>query len=102
MQDRAFLLHTHGVTIFHEDLCHTEFLEDLFTRYKFTHVVHLAAQAGVRYSLQNPLAYIRANVECQVALLEVMRKYPVSEGGGCKVYRHWGVAGVIRKRQVLI
>ena len=88
MQDRAFILHTLGVTIYHEDLCHTEFLEDLFTKYKFTHVAHLAAQAGVRYSLQNPLAYIRANVECQVALLEVMRRYPVSDDGSCKVYIH--------------
>ena len=78
LQDRAFALHNLGVTIYHEDLCHTEFLEDIFVKYNFTHVTHLAAQAGVRYSLENPLAYIRANVECQVALLEVLRKYPVS------------------------
>ncbi|KAI0226829.1 UDP-glucuronate 4-epimerase 4 [Lamellibrachia satsuma] len=75
-KDRAFALHNLGVTVYHEDLCHTEFLEDIFVKYNFTHVTHLAAQAGVRYSLENPLAYIRANVECQVALLEVLRKYP--------------------------
>jgi len=36
-------------------------------------VVHLAAQAGVRYSLVNPGAYIRANVEGQLAMLEACR-----------------------------
>ena len=79
LQNRAFILHKLGVTVYHEDLCHTEFLEDIFTRYNFTHVTHLAAQAGVRYSLENPLAYVRANVECQIVLLEVLRKYPVSK-----------------------
>ncbi|KAI0226828.1 UDP-glucuronate 4-epimerase 4 [Lamellibrachia satsuma] len=75
-KDRAFILHNFGVTIYHEDLCHTEFLEDVFVKYNFTHVTHLAAQTGIRNSSENPLAYIRANVECQVALLEVLRKYP--------------------------
>lgn len=36
-------------------------------------VVHLAAQAGVRYSLENPQAYITANVSGQLAILEAMR-----------------------------
>lgn len=39
-------------------------------------VVHLAAQAGVRYSLINPYAYIKANVEGQVALIEACRRLP--------------------------
>jgi UDP-glucuronate 4-epimerase len=37
-------------------------------------IIHLAAQAGVRYSLTNPLAYIDANVRGQVVLLEAARK----------------------------
>jgi UDP-glucuronate 4-epimerase len=36
-------------------------------------VVHLAAQAGVRYSIENPQAYITANVLGQLAILEAMR-----------------------------
>jgi UDP-glucuronate 4-epimerase len=48
----------------------------LFKKYKFTHVAHLAAQAGVRYSLKNPLAYVKSNIECFVVLLEVLRNYP--------------------------
>ncbi len=38
-----------------------------------TGVIHLAAQAGVRYSLENPYAYVQANVMGQVVLLEAAR-----------------------------
>ncbi|SMH57930.1 SDR family NAD(P)-dependent oxidoreductase [Azospirillum agricola] len=44
-----------------------------------TGVVHLAAQAGVRYSLENPYAYVDANVTGQVALLEAARRMPKLE-----------------------
>ncbi|MGB8273835.1 MAG: NAD-dependent epimerase/dehydratase family protein [Alphaproteobacteria bacterium] len=37
-------------------------------------VIHLAAQAGVRYSLENPFAYTHANVEGQLVLLEAARR----------------------------
>lgn len=39
-----------------------------------THIVHLAAQAGVRYSFTNPYAYVDANLMGQVVLLEAARK----------------------------
>ena len=39
-------------------------------------IVHLAAQAGVRYSLVNPYAYLRSNIEGQVVLLEAARRLP--------------------------
>ncbi|MBV9587722.1 MAG: NAD-dependent epimerase/dehydratase family protein [Alphaproteobacteria bacterium] len=39
-------------------------------------IIHLAAQAGVRYSLSQPLAYVDANVKGQVVLLEAARKLP--------------------------
>ena len=41
-----------------------------------THIVHLAAQAGVRYSLVNPYAYITANVMGQVVMQELARALP--------------------------
>jgi len=41
-----------------------------------THIVHLAAQAGVRYSLVNPYAYVTANVMGQVVMQEVARALP--------------------------
>jgi UDP-glucuronate 4-epimerase len=39
-------------------------------------VVHLAAQAGVRYSLENPYSYIESNVMGQVVMLEAVRRLP--------------------------
>jgi len=41
-----------------------------------THIVHLAAQAGVRYSLENPYVYISSNLMGQVSMLELARKLP--------------------------
>ena len=45
----------------------------LFARERFARVVHLAAQAGVRYSLQDPHAYVRSNVEGTLNILEGCR-----------------------------
>ena len=41
-----------------------------------THVVHLAAQAGVRYSMVNPYAYVQANVMGHLVMLEAARRLP--------------------------
>ena len=49
----------------------------IFEKTPFTHVVHLAAQAGVRYSLQNPYAYLDSNISGFLNVLEVCRCYPV-------------------------
>ena len=46
-------------------------------------IIHLAAQAGVRYSLENPYVYIQANIMSQVVLLEAARTLPKLE---CFVY----------------
>ena len=52
-----------------------EAVGELFARHRdMTHVIHLAAQAGVRYSLIDPYAYIDANVMGMVVLLEEARK----------------------------
>ncbi|MBI9035729.1 MAG: NAD-dependent epimerase [Bacteroidales bacterium] len=48
-------------------------LEELFTTENFTHVVNLAAQAGVRYSIENPHAYVQSNVVGYVNILECCR-----------------------------
>ena len=44
-----------------------------------THILHLAAQPGVRYSLENPLAYVEANVLGQGVVLELARRLPKLE-----------------------
>ena len=48
-------------------------LEHLFDQHSFSHVVHLGAQAGVRYSLENPRAYIDANISGTLNILECCR-----------------------------
>lgn len=59
------------------DLCNKELLIETFEREKFDYVVNLAAQPGVRYSLENPDAYINSNIIGFQNLLEACRKFPV-------------------------
>ncbi len=49
----------------------------LFNEHKFDRVVHLAAQAGVRYSLENPQAYLDSNIQGFLNILEACRHFPV-------------------------
>ncbi len=49
----------------------------LFERERFDTVIHLAAQAGVRYSLTHPQAYVDANITGFLNILEACRAYPV-------------------------
>lgn len=56
------------------DLANAEAVSRLFNTNRFSHVVNLAAQAGVRYSLENPLAYIHSNILGFTHLLEACRK----------------------------
>jgi UDP-glucuronate 4-epimerase len=55
------------------DLADREGIAELFVREKFARVVHMGAQAGVRYSIQNPLAYIDSNVVGFANILEGCR-----------------------------
>jgi UDP-glucuronate 4-epimerase len=55
------------------DLADRQKMADLFKREKFKRVINLAAQAGVRYSIQNPLAYIDSNVVGFANVLEGCR-----------------------------
>ncbi len=55
------------------DLANRDAMRLLFEKYSFDRVVHLAAQAGVRYSLENPLAYIDANLVGTTNVLEGCR-----------------------------
>lgn len=59
------------------DLVDKEALMGLFEREKFDVVVHLAAQAGVRYSLSHPEVYIQSNIMAFLNILECCRFYPV-------------------------
>ena len=55
------------------DICDKSKIDELFAREKFDVVVNLAAQAGVRYSIENPYAYIESNIVGFLNILEASR-----------------------------
>ena len=60
---RAKLLKEAGIAIISGDILDFDDLNKSVENHQTTHFVHLAAQAGVRYSVTHPHAYIKANVE---------------------------------------
>ena len=59
------------------DISDKAFIDDLFDKYHFDIVVNLAAQAGVRYSIDHPDVYIESNVIGFFNILEAVRNHPV-------------------------
>lgn len=59
------------------DISNKELVDSLFAEYNFDIVVNLAAQAGVRYSIENPDSYIHSNIIGFYSILEACRHYPV-------------------------
>jgi len=71
---RLKLLKTHPNFSFHKlDLSETGVLESTLGKTRVTHILHLAAQAGVRYSLKNPHSYVQSNVVGHLNILEYAR-----------------------------
>ncbi len=64
-------------TFFKGNIADKELINSIFEKYKPTVVVNLAAQAGVRYSITNPDAYIESNLIGFFNILEACRNYPV-------------------------
>lgn len=63
------------LTFYRNDICNKSFLDDLFEKEQFEIVINLAAQAGVRYSLINPQAYIDSNIQGFFNILEACRHH---------------------------
>jgi UDP-glucuronate 4-epimerase len=59
------------------DIADRQAIADLFASQRFDRVIHLAAQAGVRYSIDNPMAYADANIIGHLAILEGCRRNQV-------------------------
>ena len=59
------------------DICDDAKLKKVFKKEKPDVVIHLAAQAGVRYSIENPKSYINSNLVGFANILEMCRQYPV-------------------------
>ena len=61
------------------DLKDKDDIDNLFSNEKFDMVINLAAQAGVRYSIDNPYAYVDSNLIGFINILEAMRNYDVKK-----------------------
>ena len=68
-----------NITFVRGDVCDVDKLKETIREHNITRFIHLAAQAGVRYSLDHPLEYTRNNVDCTVNLLEVLVELGLKE-----------------------
>lgn len=73
---RAAILKNQGIEILEADLNDAEALKTLFVKHPFTHLLNLAAQAGVRYARENPHAYLSSNINGFLMILEQLRQHP--------------------------
>lgn len=78
-ESRIEELKKRGIRFEKGDVCDVERLKQVIQDNKITRIVHLAAQAGVRYSLDHPFEYTRNNIDCTVYLLEVMNELDLAE-----------------------
>lgn len=77
-QSRLEILGKYNNFNFHKvDLKDKATVDHIFETYQPTHVINLAAQAGVRYSIENPYAYVDSNLTGFMNILEACRNYPV-------------------------
>ncbi|HKU06634.1 MAG TPA: SDR family NAD(P)-dependent oxidoreductase, partial [Bradyrhizobium sp.] len=70
----AILRASKGFEFEHADLADRTAIAESFARHRFATVIHLAAQAGVRHSIEHPNAYADANLEGFVNILEGCRR----------------------------
>ncbi len=75
----AILENFNNYKLYRGDLSDESLVEQIFTENKIDQVCHLAAQAGVRYSLENPQVYIKSNIVAFVNILEAARNYNIKD-----------------------
>lgn len=73
---RAAELAKLGISVLEGDVRDDGTFEAAVERHETTHLLHLAAQAGVRYSLDNPKAYLESNIDGFLNVLELCRAHP--------------------------
>jgi len=74
---RRLLKDRKGFTFYKADIADSRKMDDIFSSHRIDKICHLAAQAGVRYSLENPFAYIRSNVQGTTVIFELARRHKV-------------------------
>lgn len=75
-KNRASELQKQGIEVVHADIQERDLIKLLMLKHGITHVVHLAAQAGVRHSLSHPDDYVASNLHGFVSILETCRHFP--------------------------
>ncbi len=73
----SILMSYKAFTFLKKDISDKEVLDFVFKNETLDYVIHLAAQAGVRHSIEHPDSYIKSNVIGFYNILELCRKYPV-------------------------
>jgi UDP-glucuronate 4-epimerase len=68
-----------SVKVYRSDITNREALESIFKEHNFDAVAHLAAQAGVRYSLEFPEVYVQSNYVGTFNILDLAKKYNVKK-----------------------
>ena len=76
-RDRLAQIDNKKFNFIEADLEDEKLLNDIFKKHQFDIVVNLAAQAGVRYSITNPKAYISSNISGFMNILECSRNYDI-------------------------
>ena len=78
-------------TFIEGDICDTELVNNLFEKYKFSGVIHFAAESHVDNSIKNPDAFVKTNVNGTFNLIDVAKKHwmdaPFSFKEGCETNR---------------
>jgi UDP-glucuronate 4-epimerase len=75
-KDRAQLLLADDIELITGDILNQSLIETLLQNHQITHVVHLAAQAGVRHSITCPQEYASSNLQGFLSILEACRRFP--------------------------
>ena len=75
-RQRALHLLNAGICVIDCDIVDKEILKEALHKESISHFAHLAAQAGVRYSLKHPECYVHSNLDGFVQILEVLRHFP--------------------------
>eukprot|EP00536_Pseudo-nitzschia_multiseries_P010013 jgi/Psemu1/297455/fgenesh1_pm.293_\ len=78
-ESRIQELKKEGILFERADVCDADKLKEVIENHKITRFIHLAAQAGVRYSLDHPFEYVQNNIDCTVNLLEVIKELDLKE-----------------------
>lgn len=75
----AILEDFEGYKLYRGDLSDEGLVEQIFIENKIDSICHLAAQAGVRYSLENPRVYIKSNINAFLNILEAARNHNIKD-----------------------